>query len=161
MLRLEMDALIADLTAEAGALAADDADAHGRTRSRPAAPGRIDAVRRAELSTPSSDSGRRVGARPRRSTPEPETLTAVVATNGSNVADELRGVTAPCPSEEARPPSRTTRRRWLPGGRLGQWLRERDGQHRRREPDAAAATTDGLSGAGRARTGAAGCAVRG
>ena len=102
MLRLEMDALIADLTAEAGALAADDADAHGTDPVAAAAAlqAEIDAVRRAELVHAQLGLADDVSVvDPDAPTPEPETLTAVVATNGVNAPDELRGVTDLAPPE--------------------------------------------------------------
>ena len=117
MLRLEMDALIADLTAEAGALAADDADAHGTDPVAAAAAlqAEIDAVRRAELVHAQLGLADDVSVvDPDAPTPEPETLTAVVATNGVNAPDELRGVTDLAPPEIVPRRPRTTRRRSRP-----------------------------------------------
>ena len=108
MLRLEMDALIADLTAEAGALAADDADAHGTDPVAAAAAlqAEIDAVRRAELVHAQLGLGDDVSVvDPDAPAPEPETLTAVVATNGVNAPDELRGVTDRAPVEVVPAPA--------------------------------------------------------
>ena len=138
-------ALIADLTAEAGALAADDADAHGTDPVAAAAAlqAEIDAVRRAELVHAQLGLADDVSVvDPDAPAPEPETLTAVVATNGVNAPDELRGVTDLAPAEVVPAPAADDAPEVTAAADASDGDSATGTGSAADEPDAAAATTD-------------------
>lgn len=96
MLRLEMDALIADLTAEAGALASDEADANGTDPVAAAAAlqAEIDAVRRAEEVHAEAGFAEDVSVVDPDAPPAgPETLTAVLAVDDPSAHDDVLAAT--------------------------------------------------------------------
>lgn len=106
MLRLEMDALIADLTAEAGALASDQADADGTDPVAAAAAlqAEIDAVRRAEQTHLAAGFSEDVAVIDQDAPQDgPATLTAVVEVDGSSMPDEPVAASAPADVEMAAP----------------------------------------------------------